>query len=98
MKLSFIPGKLYLLGNEDGSYSVMLKGGEILRTRSQRGAVAKFNKVRQEIEAQFPAHQMTDEDKAELLRRSINESLVQHNSLGGRQKKTTAGGTRTFGG
>jgi hypothetical protein len=40
----------------------------------------------------------TPEEKAELLQREINESLLGHNSLGGRKKKITAGGTRTFGG
>lgn len=75
-----------------------MAGREILSTKSQRAAVAKFNSLRTELEERFPAHQLTAEEKAELLQREIKDSLVGHNSLGGRKKKTTAGGTRTFGG
>ncbi len=50
------------------------------------------------MEQQYPAHKLTPEETAEALRAEIADSLVAHNSLGGRKKKTTAGGTRTFGG
>ncbi len=46
----------------------------------------------------FPARELTADEKAEMLQRAIGDSLVGHNSLGGRKKKTTAGSTRTFGG
>ena len=41
---------------------------------------------------------ISDKEKAETFRRIMEDALVQHNSLGGRKKKTTAGSTRTFGG
>jgi hypothetical protein len=50
------------------------------------------------METRFPARELTAEEKREILQRSIADSLVGHNSLGGRKKKTTAGSTRTFGG
>jgi hypothetical protein len=70
----------------------------VLRSRSQRVAVAKFNSLRAEMEKQFPAAEMSEADRAEAFQRMMSDYLVQHNSLGGRKKKTTAGGTRTFGG
>jgi hypothetical protein len=98
MKLSFLPGELYLDSAEDGHFRVTLQGREILRTISQKAAMLKFNQVRKELEKRFPERQPTDEEKAQAFRRIIGDALVNHNSLGGRKKKTTAGSTRTFGG
>jgi hypothetical protein len=98
MKLAFIPGKLFLNRIEDGSYVLLLQGREIFRTRSQRSAITKFNEMRTEMEQSFPAQELTPQGKAEILKQTIEDSLVGHNSLGGRKKKTTAGATRTFGG
>ena len=98
MNLSFRPGDLRLSKSPDGHFVVSMAGQEILNTKSQRSALAKFNSMRAELEKKFPSRQPTAEEKAELLRREIKDSLLGHNSLGGRKKKTTAGGTRTFGG
>lgn len=98
MKLSFLPGNLHATRDENGFYVVRVEGQEILRTRSQKSAVSKFNEVRKEMEKRFPAHELSNEEKAENRRRMLVDALVQHNSLGGRKKKTTAGSTRTFGG
>jgi hypothetical protein len=98
MKLSFVPGDLHLTKNSDGEYVLQMTGVEVLRTRSQRVAVSRFNKLRTEMESRYPAHELTTEERAESLRRIIGDYLVGHKSLGGRKKKTTAGGTRTFGG
>lgn len=98
MNLSFLPGDLHLRKADSGEYVVIIDGKEILSTKSQRVALNKFNTLRAELEKRFPARELTKEEKAELLRREIENSLVGDNSLGGRKKKTTAGGTRTFGG
>jgi hypothetical protein len=98
MKLAFLPGDLYLDQCEDGSYRVAMQGKEILVTRSKRAAVQKFNELRIEMQKRFPSRELTPYEKAEILRMAIGDSLVGHNSLGGRKKKTTAGSTRTFGG
>jgi hypothetical protein len=50
------------------------------------------------MEAKYPARELTAKEKAETLRLAFADSLLGHNSLGGRKKKTTSGGTRTFGG
>ena len=98
MKLSFLPGELYLTRTEDGSYLVTIAGQEVLRTTSARTATTKYNSLRQEMETRFPARELTPEEKAELWRFNKVDSMIGFNSLGGRKKKTTAGGTRTFGG
>jgi hypothetical protein len=98
MKLSFLPGKLYLDPAEDGSLRITLDGEEVFRTRSERAAVSKFNTLRQEMERRFPPRELSVEQKAEIFRQMVKDSLVQHNSLGGRRKKSTAGSSRTFGG
>lgn len=98
MNLSFLPADLHLTKNSEGLFVVTMAGQEILRTRSVRTALSKFNTLRAELEEKFPARIPSDAEKAELLKREISDSLVGHNSLGGRKKKTTAGGTRTFGG
>lgn len=98
MNLSFVPGDLRLSKSADGHFVVTMAGQEILNTKSQRSALAKFNSLRAELEKKFPSREPTAKEKAELLQREINDSLLGHNSLGGRKKKSTAGGTRTFGG
>ena len=98
MKCSFLPGDLHLTTDVDRCFIVSIAGQIVLRSRSQRAAVEKYNELRKEMEARFPARELTASEKAELLQREIGDSLVGHNSLGGRKKKTTAGGTRTFGG
>jgi len=98
MNMSFLPGELHLYKSENGQFIVKMAGKEILLTKSQRAALAKFNALRTELEARFPAREPTAQEKAELLQKEVSNSLVGHNSLGGRKKKSTAGGTRTFGG
>lgn len=98
MNVSFLPGELYLHKAGNGQFIVKMAGQEILSTKSQRVALAKFNALRTELENRFPAREPTAQEKAELLQKEIGNSLVGHNSLGGRKKKNTAGGTRTFGG
>lgn len=98
MKLSFFPGKLFLDSAKDGTHRVTLDGKEVLCTRSERAAAAKFQSLRKEMESRFPPHKPTQEEKAEAFKRAVADSLVQHNSLGGRKKSKSAGSTRTFGG
>lgn len=97
MKLSFLPGKL-LLDSAEGLFRITIDGQEVFQSHSQKAAVKKFNAIRDEMERRFPASEDSDADRAEALNRMLLDFMVGHNSLGGRKKKTTAGGTRTFGG
>lgn len=98
MNLSFLPGDLHLSKNDRGLFVVRMGDQELVSTKSQRLALSKFKSLRAEMEKAFPTKVPTADEKAALLRREIGDSLVGRNSLGGRKKKTTAGGTRTFGG
>jgi hypothetical protein len=98
VNLSFLPGDLHLYQDQRGYFVVKMADQEILSTKSQRSAISKFNSVRAELERRFPARESTAEERAFLLQKEINDSLLGHNSLGGRRKKTTAANTRTFGG
>lgn len=98
MNLSFFPGNLHLTRNHEGIYVIRIGSEEVFTTKSERVALAKFKSLKQALEAKFPKREPTKEEKAELLQREINDSLLGHNSLGGRRKKTSAGSTRTFGG
>ncbi len=54
MKASFIPADLHLTETPDGHHIVTMAGAEILRTRSQRVAVQRFNSLRRELEEKYP--------------------------------------------
>jgi len=98
MKLSCIPAELFLESSPDG-FVVMLKGVEVFRHKVQKTAIAKFNALRAEYEKQYPTREWTQEEKLEALKHEVNDSLVGHNSLGGRKNwNKSASGTRTFGG
>lgn len=98
MKMSFVPGDLHLTKDQTGEYVLTMAGTEILRGGSEKQAVSRFKQLRKEMETKFPARELTQEERQEMLRQAVGDSLVGHNSLGGRKKKTSAGGTRTFGG
>ena len=98
MNLSFLPGDLHLSKSSNGQFVLRMAGREILSTKSQRTAVAKFNALRSELETKFPARQPSSQEKAQLLQREINNSLLGRNSEGRRKNKRAAGGTRMFGG
>ena len=98
MRASFLPGDLHLTQAEDGSYVVSLQGAEILKTRSRKAAVDRFNELRREMEVRYPARDLTPEEKAEIFRAAVIEGMLGHNSSSTRKKSTSARGTRTFGG
>jgi hypothetical protein len=98
MKLSFLPGELYLTRAQDGSYVVTVQGDEILSTRVEKKALAKFNAIRRKMELRFPAHEMTPEQKRAALANLIGEfKYTQVRASLKPPKKEKVKGTRTFG-
>jgi hypothetical protein len=97
MKLSFLPGDLHLSKEQDGLYVVIVQGKEVLRTGQEKKALAKFNTLRRDMEAQFPARELTPEEKRALLQKWIGDNLVSHNGDRHTKKKIKSGSTRTFG-
>jgi len=98
MKLSFLPGNLHLDQERDGTYVVTMQAQEVLRTRAEKKALLKFNALRKDLESQFPAHELTPEEKAAALSRSVMDyKLVQVRASTKPPKKDKIRGTRTFG-
>lgn len=98
MKLSFLPGNLHLNQERDGTYVVTVQAREVLRTRVEKKALVKFNALRKDLESQFPAHELTPEEKAAALSRSVMDyKLVQVRASTKPPKKDKIRGTRTFG-
>jgi Lon protease-like protein len=98
MKLSFLPGNLHLTKEQDGTYLVTMQGQELLRTREEKKAIAKFNAVRKDLEFQFPSRELTQEEK----RSALENLLLDYKSAQVRAstkppKKERITGTRTFG-
>ena len=96
MKLSFLPGELYL-SQDEGVFVITVNSTEVLRTRSQRRALDRFNELRREMEDKFPSRELTADEMREVLQRAIADSLVAPSSTR-KKKRSTARGTRTFGG
>lgn len=98
MKLSFLPGDLHLTREPDGSYLVAMQGQELLRTRLEKKALTKFNTLRKELESQFPAREMTPEEKRAALAKYLQDyTAVQVRASTKPPKKEKIKGTRTFG-
>jgi hypothetical protein len=97
MRLSFLPGELHLNKEDSGSYVITVQSEEVLRTSQERKALAKFNALRREMEAQFPPHELSLEEKRAILQKWITDSKVAlgYNSLRTPKKKIST--TRTFG-
>jgi len=98
MKLSFLPGDLHLTDEERGFFVVKAHGQEVARTRSRRAAISRFNELRKELEALYPAHELTPEQKAESFRMAVGEWISSQSTSARRKKKSSAKSTRTFGG
>jgi hypothetical protein len=98
MKVSFLPGDLHLNKEQDGTYLVTMQGQELLRTRIEKRALAKFNAVRKHLEIQFPARELTPEQKRAALQKYLLEykaAEVRASTKPPKKEKVT--GTRTFG-
>lgn len=95
--MSFIPGDLHLVTNESGEHVVTLAGSEVMRTRSQKKATERFKELRSEMEKKYPARELTSEERAAMLQAAIAEAIIGTTTVR-KRKKSTARGTRTFGG
>jgi len=96
VKLSFLPADLHL-SEQDGEFVVSLQGKEIFRSTHSKKAVNKFNELKKELEDKFPQHKPSAEEIAEVLRKSIADSLVGHNSWRPEERNRKTRPTRTFG-
>ena len=78
MRLSFLPGDLHLFQQSDGTYVVTHQGEQVFRSKLEKRSLAKFNAIRRNLEVQFPARELTPEEKSAALSRSLmNYKLVE---------------------
>lgn len=97
MNLSFLPGDLHLNKSTDGDYVIKIQGEEVFTTRTEKKAIAKFNALRKDMESQFPAHEITPEQKKAILQRMIMHQMmgeVKRDMASPAKKKNK---TKTFG-
>ena len=95
MRLSFLPGQLELNQQADGTFLVTVRGEAVVQTKNEKQALAKFNGIRKEMEAQFPPHELTIEEKTQLLLNYISTDKSTFKGLPRRKYKS--GSTNTFG-
>jgi hypothetical protein len=81
LKLHFVPADLHLSQQGDGTYLVTMGETVLLMTPNQRAAVRKFNEVRQALEAEFPARELSDEDRKTNFLRDLVDHQVGHKFL-----------------
>jgi len=93
--MSFLPADLHLT-EENGVFTITMEGQEIFRSGMSKRAIRKFNDLKKEVQEKYPTHDLSPEEKAEILQRAIGDSLVGHNSLKTEPTKKPAR-SRTFG-
>ena len=76
MNLSFLPGHLKLSKNHDGDYVITIKDEEVFRGRIEKRALSRFNAIRAEMEKEFPAHELSKEEKTAALLGSIMDTKL----------------------
>jgi hypothetical protein len=97
MNLSFLPGELHLTKSQDGYYSITIQNEEVFNTRVEKKAIAEYNKIRKEMEVQFPARELSREEKTYLLLQYIAQIPKVSPVAKARKKKYVPGSTNTFG-
>ena len=96
MRLSFLPAQLFLELLEDGTYQLRHGNTVAGRFKSKRAAISAFNELRRKLESEFPARELSSEEKRLLLIEELGRNSIRHNSLrNAAPRKST--GTRTFG-
>jgi len=94
VKLYFKRAEL-LLHEVEGRFVLEMAGRVVENFRSERKAVAAYNRVRRDLEAKFPYAEVTDAERKAIMERYLADNLVGHNSWRVPEKKS--GSSRTFG-
>ena len=97
MKLSFIPGRLFL--NQQGKeFVITLKGEEVFRTRIEKKALTRFSHLRKELEVEFPPPELTTEQKRAALQNLVmDKKAIEVRNSTKVPKRDRIAKTRTFG-
>jgi hypothetical protein len=95
--MSFLPGQLEL-SVQNGEYVVTVRGKVVMRNRSQKAAVNRFNTIRKSMESEFPQRQLSDEEIKAVLASKLNDVAIDETLKRPPRKRSTARSSRTFGG
>lgn len=76
MRLSFLPGGLFLTQN-GSEYVIAIEGEEIFRTGAEKAALRKFHAIRREMEERYPAIELTKQQKQEALKRLVGDQILR---------------------
>ncbi len=75
-----------------------MRGQEILRTRTEKKALARFKALRKDLETLFPARELTPREKrAALEKYLLDYKAAEVRASTKPPKKAKVKGTRTFG-
>lgn len=97
MQLSFLPGELYLKKGPDGTFTVTIQGNEVLTTKVEKKALAEYNRIREDMEKQFPPTPISPERKTQLLLNYFATNFHANTFKPPKKEKKAPGSTRTFG-
>lgn len=77
MRLSFLPAEMHLF--QDGDRYVITVGdsGEVYTSQNEKNAIRAFNKFRKDFEKQYPARELTKEQKHGALKRLAGDSVLR---------------------
>jgi hypothetical protein len=95
MRLYFKRAEL-LLHQDSGSYVLEIAGKVLATFKSEKRALAEYNRIRRDLETKLPPAEVTDAERRALLDRYLADSLVKHNSLR-EEPRRKAARSRTFG-
>jgi len=96
MRLYFKPAELLLRQKESGEYVLELNGELSATFKSEKRALAEYNRIRRELEKKLPPIDVGAAEREKLLKYYIGDNLVKHNSLRDGPAKKPAK-SRTFG-
>ena len=76
MRLAFLPGGLFL--SKDGNeFIITIEETEVFRSNVEKLALNKFNAIRKAMEQEYPATELTKEQKHEALKRLIGDTVLR---------------------
>jgi hypothetical protein len=58
-------------------YIITIEAEEVFRTANEKRALTKFHAIRRSMEEEYPATELTKEQKQEALKRLIGDSVLR---------------------
>ncbi len=65
------------LTEDSGRYVITVDGSEVYASDNEKNAIRAFQKIRKELELQYPARELTREQKQEALKRLAGDSMLR---------------------